>query len=69
METIEIQFHGYEPQKRSYPIVDSPFERVQSADEADTIIWNTLMGDADDEGWCHGDAEDEDFQVRWCDVD
>lgn len=64
MTTIEIQFRGYNAVKKTLPLSESPFENVQSVDEANAIIDQTLQGDADSHGWIESEANGESFQVR-----
>lgn len=67
-DRIEIQFAGYSPEPMFLPLMNSPFSSFANedmlADEAQSIIEEALMSDADDNGWCAGDARGEVFQVR-----
>jgi hypothetical protein len=62
--TIELQFRGYQPQKFQFPLVESMFEHVSDIDEANRILHECLMGDADRYGWVQREAMGEGFQVR-----
>lgn len=67
-DRIEIQFAGCAPEPKFLPLNVSPFSSDKNqgmfAYEAQDIIENALMSDADENGWCSGDANGEVFQVR-----
>lgn len=64
--TIQLQFRGYQPTTEQFPLDRSPFERVESADQANEMIESALMGDEDEDGWVSAEIAGEDVRLRRC---
>jgi len=64
MQSLSIQFHGYQARDIKFPCTDetNPFESADT-DAANAAMSDALNSDADCNGWHHGECDGEDFQI------